>query len=472
VADETLEALLARLAEEQQQADRLYNDALTALDRALPAAPAAPHPPPPYDPAGLDVAAALADILAGAPVAPADRSLKGRLKTMVWRLVGPPLSAQRSFNRAIVDHLSRNVASHVEAAKASATTIALLGQQIDALATLHNRLILYLQTITLYVDTKDRAVAGQAQVLNAGLSAIADDWLKRWESLSVREARYASRHESLAAAYGEARDLAALAQQSAMTLKREVERLIARGAAPASSGGATVDLESFKYEGFEDRFRGSRERIRAQLADYVPRFAGQTDVLDLGCGRGEFLELLRGAGIGARGVDLNHEMVEVCRAKGLDVVETDALGGLESAADGSLGGIFAAQVVEHLDPSYLMRLIDVAALKLRPGGVIVLETINPACWAAFFDSYIRDLTHVRPIHPETLQYLLRASGLRDVQIAYRAPVDPMAKLTAAAPATETSHPEMASLLDAFNANVEKLNARMFTYQDYAAIGRK
>jgi O-antigen chain-terminating methyltransferase len=119
-----------------------------------------------------------------------------------------------------------------------------------------------------------------------------------------------------------------------------------------------------------------------------------------------------------------------------------------------------------------MRLIDVAALKLRPGGVIVLETINPACWAAFFDSYIRDLTHVRPIHPETLQYLLRASGLRDVQIEYRAPVDPMAKLTAAAPATETSHPEMASLLDAFNANVEKLNARMFTYQDYAAIGRK
>src|SRR6185369_7345906 len=77
---------------------------------------------------------------------------------------------------------------------------------------------------------------------------------------------------------------------------------------------------------------------------------------------------------------------------------------------------------EHLEPSYLMRALDVAFHKLRPGSPIVLETINPTCWFAFFSSYIRDLTHVRPIHPETLQYLLRASGFERVEIRYSAPV--------------------------------------------------
>ena len=95
-------------------------------------------------------------------------------------------------------------------------------------------------------------------------------------------------------------------------------------------------------------------------------------------------------------------------------MRADALGVPAALPDASLGGIIATQVVEHLEPSYLMRLLDAAARKLRPGAPIVLETINPACWLAFFSSYIRDLTHVRPVHPETLQYLLRASGFERV----------------------------------------------------------
>ena len=83
----------------------------------------------------------------------------------------------------------------------------------------------------------------------------------------------------------------------------------------------------------------------------------------------------------------------------------------------SLGGLFAAQVVEHLEPDYLMRFLDAAYHKLRPGSKIVLETINPACWFAFFSSYIRDITHVRPLHPDTLQYFLRASGFQKVTCA-------------------------------------------------------
>ncbi len=111
---------------------------------------------------------------------------------------------------------------------------------------------------------------------------------------------------------------------------------------------------------------------------------------------------LKQAGITARGVDTNAEMAAIARERDLDVVETDALTALQAVPDGSLGGIIAAQVIEHLEPAYLVRLLEVAFDKLRPAAPIVLETINPACWLAFFSSYIRDLTHVRPVHPETL----------------------------------------------------------------------
>jgi SAM-dependent methyltransferase len=230
-------------------------------------------------------------------------------------------------------------------------------------------------------------------------------------------------------------------------------------------------LDSYKYVGFEDRFRGSQEAIRARLVDYVPLFKGRSDVLDVGCGRGELLDLFKESGIGARGLDMNHEMVEACRARGLDAVEGDLVGHLESLPDGSLGGLIAIQVVEHLEPSHLMRALDVAFHKLRPGSPIVLETINPACWFAFFSSYIRDLTHVRPIHPETLEYLLTASGFSRARINYRAPYPEADKLQPLAPSPGDT-PVVADFVATFNSNVERLNGLLFTYLDYAAIGER
>ena len=125
-------------------------------------------------------------------------------------------------------------------------------------------------------------------------------------------------------------------------------------------------------------------------------------------------------------------MVAVAKEHGLDVTATDALSYVESQPEESIGGIIATQVVEHLTASYLMRLLDASHRAMRPGAPIVLETINPACWYAFFSSYIRDLTHVHPVHPETLQYLLRASGFERVEIRYREPVPEIEKLKATA----------------------------------------
>jgi O-antigen chain-terminating methyltransferase len=293
--------------------------------------------------------------------------------------------------------------------------------------------------------------------------------------MAARDARAATRLATL----DEVRSTATIAQQTALSLKRDVERLLERPAEFSAPTGPQAlpapqasSLDSFKYLSFEDEFRGSLVEIRRRLAEYVPKFAGQRDVLDIGCGRGEFLELLREAGIPSRGLDLNHEMVEASRARGLDVTEGDALAYVASLADDSLGGLFASQVVEHLDPAYLARLLETAAHKIRRGGLIVLETINPACWVAFFESYLRDLTHVRPLHPETLKHLLRVSGFATVDLEYKSPVPEWDRLrTAPKPAADLT-PGMADLIDAFNEDMARLNGRLFTFQDYAAIGRK
>jgi SAM-dependent methyltransferase len=240
------------------------------------------------------------------------------------------------------------------------------------------------------------------------------------------------------------------------------------------SGDAGNRIESI-YLGFEDRFRGSIDEVRDKQRVYVPLFAGASNVLDVGCGRGEFLALLKAAGVSARGIDTNREMIAAARERGLEVTEADALAHLESLPDSSLGGLIASQVIEHLEPAYLIQLLAVAFTKLRPGAPIVLETINPACWLAFFSSYLRDFTHVQPVHPETLQYLLQASGFARVTINYTAQAPDAVRMRVVDPVTLTgldaaTTRALTTLADAYNANASILNSLLFTYMDYAAIG--
>lgn len=464
---------LERLRQERDEASRRYNEALTALDRALPRFGPAPAPPAAFDDSQVTPLNQRWEILAGQALPPA-RGLRSRLAHFVWGLIRPALERQQAFNGALVDHVNRNVAASRAPQEALEATARVLGEHTAAIAAFQTHLILYLQQVTAYVDTKDRLVAGSMMaVYDAALNGLTDELLKRWESLGAREARFDGKVSAVAAAHEDLRQTLATVQQSTLTIKRELERVLA-GHVPSGepTPAATPSLDSYKYVGFEDRFRGSQEEITARLRSYVPMFAGATDVLDVGCGRGELLDLLKAAGVSARGLDLNHEMVEVCRARGLDVAEGDLLAHLQSLPDGSLGGLIAIQVVEHLDPSYLMRALDVAYHKLRPGAKIVLETINPACWFAFFSSYIRDLTHVRPLHPETLTYLLTASGFQKVRADFRAPYPEAEKLQHIARPDAERDPGGADLADTVNANADRLNSLLFTWQDYAAIGER
>ncbi|HET9264264.1 MAG TPA: class I SAM-dependent methyltransferase [Vicinamibacterales bacterium] len=480
---ERLDDTLRRLQKERDEADRRYNDALTALDQARPAFDPLPRPVAGHDEHQLGALNEAWNIVPGPP---AGGGVKARVAGIIWRAVAPYFQRQLSFNSLLVDHLNRTTEAARQARRASEERAAALEARFAAIDGFTARLMLYLQQITAYVDTKDRETSGGALVLNAAISGMAENLDKRWESLDVRlETRTAaltSSYESLKGTQEAVRTAVSVSQQASLSLKRELERLMATrpdmaGAEPeppvtaARTEAFAPALDAFKYVGFEDRFRGPRELIRQRLESYVPMFEGARDVLDVGCGRGEFLELLAGAGISGRGIDLNHEMAELCRARGLDVTEADAVTYLSGLPDASLGGLFAAQVVEHLQPAYLLRFLELAFHKIRPGGRIVLETLNPACWVAFFDSYIRDITHVWPLHPDTLEYLVLASGFPGADVEYRSPVPERDKLQILE-VPEGADGTLVELAETLNANVRLLNRRMFTYLDYAVVGTR
>jgi O-antigen chain-terminating methyltransferase len=396
-----------------------------------------PAPIPTPDRHQIDRLNRLWNIVDGAPQPAA--GLGARLAAAARRTLGRVLSRQQEFNATVVDHINRNIEVAEQAHLASAEMIRWIAPAIDE------------------VRRYQQALAARERRSEAAVAALA------------------SAHDELRASLG-------VLQQAGQTLKREVSRLMEHGVShvspadtdarphpgtSAAASGQLAELDSHTYVGFEDQFRGSQEDIRRRVTEYLPVFEGAADVLDVGCGRGEFLALLRDQGIRARGIDINGAMIDVCREQGLEAQEADALGYLRVQPDASLGGLFAAQVIEHLEPRYLTALLDAAFQKLRPGAPIVLETINPACWFAFFESYIRDITHVRPIHPETLQYLLVASGFQRVEIRYRAPYPERDKLQPIAP-----NATLGDSVETLNANVERLNRLLFTWLDYAAIGRR
>jgi 2-polyprenyl-3-methyl-5-hydroxy-6-metoxy-1,4-benzoquinol methylase len=427
----SVEDLVARLERQRADADRRYNDALTALDAAIQTLPGLPVAPEAYDTAALAEVNRRWDILPGG--APSlDRSLKGRLRTFIWRIVGPPLEGQKHFNASLADHLNRNAQGQQELPRTIGATLDVLRREFEALARFQSLLVQYLQTITLYVDTKDRTLGAS-----------------------------------------DVRERLAITEQRLLALKRDVDKLPSDAArtAPRSdeSGGSTDTAEAANYVGFEDRFRGSMQDIRRRIEDYLPILSAASDVVDVGCGRGELLDLLKERGVSARGVDANLAMVELCRTRGLAVDHGDAVGYLARQSDGSIGGLVAIQVVEHFEPGYLARFLDTAYHKMRPGAPLVLETINPACWMAFFETYIRDLTHRRPLHPETLRYLVQASGFQNVDVQFRQPVGEGDKLDRV---SSPSSKELGSLADAINAHADKLNARMFSWMDYAVVARR
>lgn len=220
--------------------------------------------------------------------------------------------------------------------------------------------------------------------------------------------------------------------------------------APATVAAQPAATTVPDYFAFEARMRGTTAEIRERQRRYVDDFRDAAPVLDVGCGRGEFLALLAEVGVEARGVDADADMAAFARGEGLDVEQADALAYVDELADGSLGGVFAAQLVEHLPPPALLRLLELAARKLRPGGVLVAETINPLSPLAL-RNYFADLTHAQPLVPETLELLARQAGFGATELRYLNPP--------------------ARRLEGEDADSALLNEVVFAPLDYALVAR-
>ena len=313
------------------------------------------------------------------------------------------------------------------------------------------------------------AVRRAADVMTPSVPSAAP--LGRSKRIGIRALRFLWRNQasfnamSLAAVSGLADGLDRVRAE----LERQIEELkrragvqearltLAESAAPARSGVVAADapppIPAGVYALFEERFRGSP----AEIADAQRFYLGLLrdvpgPVVDVGSGRGEFLGLLRGAGIPASGIESNPVSVAACRREGLAVEEGDALALLAGRPASRLGGVVAFQVVEHWPPETILRFLQEARRVLAPGGVVIAETINSDSLSALRAFYL-DPTHVRPVPPEALRFLAESAGFTDVRIEYRAPL----------PASQR--------LEEKSENERKLNDLLFSPQDYAIVGR-
>ena len=217
-------------------------------------------------------------------------------------------------------------------------------------------------------------------------------------------------------------------------------------------------LDAF-YVAFEDRFRGSREEIISRLKVYLPQIAeakvGKEDspILDIGCGRGEWLKLLQESGYIARGIDINRTMLEQCRARGLEAIEGDAVAYLESLADASLGAVTGFHIIEHLPFSLLIKLLNEIVRVLQPGGLVIFETPNPQNVLVGSNNFYIDPSHLNPLPSPLSQFLLEHAGLNSVEVINLNPYEDSYKVSGS---------ELAELF----------NKYFYGPQDYAVVGHK
>ncbi len=243
--------------------------------------------------------------------------------------------------------------------------------------------------------------------------------------------------------------------------KQDEEQIISDEKTPDHSD-VYSGLDYFK---FENRFRGPRTVIKERQELYIPYFEGKGTVLDLGCGRGEFLELLQENHIPAIGVDSYSEFVEYCTMKGLDARIGRVPDYLRDMEDNSVGGIFAAQLVEHISFDELVELCYQSHRILNDGGCFIVETPNPTSLAIYTNSFYVDPSHNKPVHPVTLQYIMEQQGFNNIQILFTE----QSKVDYRLPLLSSSTVDN---LEEFNNGINRLSDLLFGSQDYAIIAYK
>lgn len=231
------------------------------------------------------------------------------------------------------------------------------------------------------------------------------------------------------------------------------------------SNFASEVYQDIDYFAFENYFRGSEEDIKERQKDYLKFFADKKKVIDLGCGRGEFLTLMKENGIPAIGVDIYKEYVEYGVEKGIKIVQGDAVEFLRRQETEGADGIFCAQLIEHLKTEQIISICNLAYEKLKPGGCICFETPNPCCLAIYTNSFYIDPSHIKPVHPETMKYYLKQAGFHDIQVIFTE----CSKVLNQLPLLRADQVEN---LEEFNAGIQLVSNLLFGSQDYAILAYK
>jgi O-antigen chain-terminating methyltransferase len=245
--------------------------------------------------------------------------------------------------------------------------------------------------------------------------------------------------DSLASSINILHDTTARILRRAADQGRRLDLLIAEARSRLPEPLAREQIETFEevgrdrlaalYVDFEDRFRGDRPDIAGRQSIYLSHIrdaaelTGLKTFLDIGCGRGEFLELLKNAGLEPRGVDSNAVMVAACCDLGLEATKADGVSHLRGLPDGQLAGVSGFHIIEHISYDALIALIDAALGALAPGGVLILETPNPANLLVAAERFYFDPTHRNPLPSEMMAFMVEARGFVDVEIVPLHPVD-------------------------------------------------
>jgi SAM-dependent methyltransferase len=224
-----------------------------------------------------------------------------------------------------------------------------------------------------------------------------------------------------------------------------------------------ADMPDINYFDFERMFRGKTEDIKLQQTQFLKHFTNCKNVLDVGCGRGEFLKLLEENNSWGYGIDIDDDMVDFTKKQGLVAIRVDATTHMRSLADNTLDGVFMSHVAEHLEPSELLTTLNLAYKKLKWGSNLVLVTPNPRSLSIFYNSFYLDLSHVKPLHPYTLEFILKGIGFGEIELRYLSPLPEELALKKL---------ESSEKNKVLNDNIQKLNDIVFGYQDYAIIAQK
>ena len=231
----------------------------------------------------------------------------------------------------------------------------------------------------------------------------------------------------------------------------------------------------YSYLFLENRYRGSSEEIKVKVkkyADIIKTIDCQNkNVVEIGAGRGELLELLGAENINAVGVETDSGMCEVLKEKKLEYVNQDGLSYLKTLKDNSVSCIIAIQVIEHLSFDYINALMKESYRVLQNGGKLIFETINPLSFYALTQNFFKDYTHKWPIHPDVIKYFSKLEGFSGVDILKLSEVSENEKLSMLT-TDEAMIPSMVEFISKYNKNVEKLNNLLYGFQDYALIAKK